>query len=214
MTIGNWIRLGLRESRGAGGRLLFFAACLAVGVAAVVAVAGLSRALDDGIQARAKTLLAADVAVESRRPIEPEILRVVDGLKGVRRARVVEMASVVAVPRSDKAAPGPSVLCEIKAVEPGYPFYGAVATTPDAPLEALLDRDHVLVGPEVLLRSTPGSARRFVSATKASVSPGPSPPNPTAWTSASPSDRGCSWRTRDWSAAGCWSRAAACPTPC
>jgi putative ABC transport system permease protein len=152
MTIGNWIRLGLRESRGAGGRLLFFAACLAVGVAAVVAVAGLSRALDDGIQARAKTLLAADVSVESRRPIEPEILRVVDGLEGVRRARVVEMASVVAVPRSDEAAPGPSVLCEIKVVEPGYPFYGAVATTPDAPLEALLDRDHVLVGPEVLRR--------------------------------------------------------------
>ena len=43
-------------------RLAFFVACLSVGVAAVVAVAGLSSALDDGIQAQARQLLAADLA--------------------------------------------------------------------------------------------------------------------------------------------------------
>jgi predicted lysophospholipase L1 biosynthesis ABC-type transport system permease subunit len=78
----------------------------------------------------------------------------------VRRARVVELASVVAAPGVRREpSPAPSVLCEIKAVESGYPFYGAVTTTPDAPLEALLDRDHVLVGPEVLTAPPgPGSA--------------------------------------------------------
>jgi putative ABC transport system permease protein len=167
MTIVNWIRLGLRESRGAGGRLLYFAACLAVGVAAVVAVAGLSRALDDGIQARARTLLAADLAVESRRPISPEVLRIVDEMIGVRRARVVELASVVSAPGVDATEPGPSVLCEIKAVESGYPFYGMVTTTPDAPLDTLLDRDHVLVGPEVMtrLRVQVGDSLRIGGAT-------------------------------------------------
>ena len=62
MKTRSWLALALRESRGSAGRLVFFVACLSVGVAAVVAVAGLSQALDDGIQAQARQLLAADLA--------------------------------------------------------------------------------------------------------------------------------------------------------
>ncbi|MGD9253767.1 MAG: hypothetical protein PVG92_07540, partial [Holophagae bacterium] len=69
MTLGTWLAVALREFKGSAGRLLFFAACLSVGVAAVVAVAGLSQALDDGIQGQARQLLAADLSVSSRRPI-------------------------------------------------------------------------------------------------------------------------------------------------
>ena len=63
MRLRQWITLGVRESRGSAGRLAFFAVCLSVGVAAVVAVAGLSQALDSGIQAQARQLLAADLAI-------------------------------------------------------------------------------------------------------------------------------------------------------
>ena len=46
---------------GSGGRLAFFVVCLAVGVAAVVAVAGLSAGVDDGLRSKARELLAADL---------------------------------------------------------------------------------------------------------------------------------------------------------
>ena len=154
MTLRSWLALAARELRGSAGRLAFFAACLAVGVAAVVAVAGLSAALDDGIQAQARQLLAADLAVESRRPIAAEVAAAVDALPGARRAEVRELPSVVSVPSGagPETAPGPSLLCELKAVEPGYPFYGMLTTVPARPLEELLGPDRVLVGPELLLR--------------------------------------------------------------
>jgi putative ABC transport system permease protein len=134
--------------------LVFFATCLSVGVAAVVAVAGLSRALDTGIQAQARQLLAADLSVESRRPIADEVLAAIDALPGADRTGVLELPSVVSVPGSDGVggAPGPSLLCELKAVGRGYPYYGVVATEPVRPLTELLDGDHAVVGPELLTR--------------------------------------------------------------
>ena len=149
-----WLALAARESRGSAGRLVYFAACLSVGVAAVVAVAGLSQALDRGIQAQARQLLAADVDVSSRRPIADEVITVIDGLQGARRSGMIELPSVVSIPESatTPGAPGPSLLCELKAVGLGYPFYGSVVTEPARPLATLLDDDLVLVGPELLIR--------------------------------------------------------------
>jgi putative ABC transport system permease protein len=154
MRLGPWITLAARESRGSAGRMIFFAACLSVGVAAVVAVAGLSQALDRGIRAQARQLLAADIAVSSRRPIADEVITVIDFLEGARRSGVIELVSVVSIPASDGAsrAPGRSLLCELKAVGPGYPFYGSVVTEPALSLAELLDEDRVLVGPELLTR--------------------------------------------------------------
>jgi putative ABC transport system permease protein len=154
LRIRSWFALGARESRGSAGRMIFFAACLSVGVAAVVAVAGLSQALDRGIRAQARQLLAADIAVSSRRAIADEVITAIDSLQGARHTGVIELPSVVSIPASDEAsgAPGPSLLCELKAVGPGYPFYGSVVTDPELPLSELLDDDRVLVGPELLTR--------------------------------------------------------------
>lgn len=154
MTLKSWLALAARESRGSAGRLVFFAACLSVGVAAVVAVAGLSQALDRGIQAQARQLLAADIAVSSRRPIAGDVVTAIDRLQQARRTDVIELPTVVSIPVIDKTAdvPGPSLLCELKAVGPGYPFYGEVVTEPARPLEVLLDEDQVLVGQELLIR--------------------------------------------------------------
>jgi len=149
-----WLALAAREFRGSAGRIVFFAACLAVGVAAVVAVAGLSDALDGTIRAQARQLLAADLALSSRRPIPNEILTTIDSLPGARRIEVRELPSVVsALPVAGLAdAMGASVLSELKAVGGGYPFYGELVTEPARPLEVLLDGSHVVVAPELLSR--------------------------------------------------------------
>jgi putative ABC transport system permease protein len=154
LRIRSWIVLAARECRGSTGRMAFFAACLSVGVAAVVAVAVLSQALDRGIRAQARELLAADIAVSSRRPIADEVVTAIDSLEGARRTAVIELPSMVSIPASDGDAGklGPSLLCELKAVGPGYPFYGSVETEPALPLPELLDDGRVLVEPELLTR--------------------------------------------------------------
>ena len=63
MSVSLYLRLLARESRGSLKRFAFFVACLAVGVAAVVSVAGLSAALAEGVRREARQLLAADLTV-------------------------------------------------------------------------------------------------------------------------------------------------------
>jgi putative ABC transport system permease protein len=151
MKLTTWLVVALREFKGSAGRLLFFAACLSVGVAAVVAVAGLSRALDDGIQGQAKQLLAADLAISSRRPIPDEMVAAVGAMANARWTEVSELPSVVSVPGGGDV-PGSSLLCELKAVGADYPFYGELVIDPPGPISALLNPQRVLVDPELLTR--------------------------------------------------------------
>jgi predicted lysophospholipase L1 biosynthesis ABC-type transport system permease subunit len=107
VTAGFFFRTLIRESRGSRGRLLFFVACLSVGVAAVVAVAGLSASLDDGIRSEARQLLAADLAIESRRPIPKDLNLATAGLAGAERTDLQETVTVVAAPSRAAGEPGP-----------------------------------------------------------------------------------------------------------
>jgi putative ABC transport system permease protein len=149
-----------RESRGSGRRLLFFVVCLAVGVAAVVAVAGLSAGMDHGLRTKARELLAADLVVEGRRPLPAELGTVLSDVPGVRRTDVREMVTVVAA-RSG-VEPGRSHLAELKVVDGEYPFYGRLELDPDGSLPELLSDATVVVAGELLeqLDLTPGDALR------------------------------------------------------
>jgi putative ABC transport system permease protein len=141
-----------REARGASGKILFFTSCLALGVAAVMAVAGLSNGIDRGLRKDARQLLAADLAVRADKAIPAAVVAAVEalvaGTQGARATSLRELASVVSIPGTADA-PGPSALVLLKAVGDGYPFYGAVATDPEQPLASLLDPDGVLVAPEL-----------------------------------------------------------------
>jgi putative ABC transport system permease protein len=134
-----------RESRGARGRLAFFVACLSVGVAAVVAVAGMSASLDEGIRVEARQLLAADLAVEGRRPIPADLDLAKAGLAGARRTDLRETVTVALSGTS-----GRSQLVELKVVDGEYPFYGKLDLRPRRPLSELIETNTVVVGSELL----------------------------------------------------------------
>ena len=90
-----------RESRGARGRLTFMTACLALGVAAVTGVAALVGAVEGAVQRDARTLLAADLTIESRRPISENvngrlsIFKVGEPKRVKAEANVVELGAMV-----------------------------------------------------------------------------------------------------------------------
>jgi putative ABC transport system permease protein len=150
-----------RESRGQLGRLAVFTASLSVGVAAVVAVSGLSHGLDTAVRRSARELLAADVAAESRRPLPPELDAVLERHPELRRASVVELTTLAAVPSVPAApsapdtpdaplVPGHSRLVELKVVDGAYPFYGNLVLEPPGTLTDALDAESVACAPELL----------------------------------------------------------------
>jgi putative ABC transport system permease protein len=159
------LRLGLtlfaREARGMRARLVFFALCLAAGVAAVVAVAGLTKSFREGIQGRARELLAADLIVSARRPLPEELDTLLTAERGAEVTRVRELATLVAAAQgggdphaapSTGGTPGRSQLVELKVVEGTYPFYGTLELAPARPLAELLAPNTVVVGEELLAR--------------------------------------------------------------
>ena len=145
------LRWLIRETRGWGGRVVFFLACLAVGVAAVVAVAALSDGVREAVRAQGRQLLAADLVVGGRRPAPEPVRERLAREPGLSIAEVKEMASMAAAP----VAPGergPSTLVQLKAVGPGYPFHGGPRLDPDRPIAELLTPRTALAEPELLRR--------------------------------------------------------------
>jgi putative ABC transport system permease protein len=146
-----YLRSLRRESRGSRGRLVFFVACLSVGVAAVVAVAGLSSSLDDGIRVEARQLLAADLAIAGSQALPPGF-DATAGAPGVELTRIEQAPTVVAAPPDAAGRPGASQLVELKAVSGHFPFYGQLVLRPDRPLDELLAPDTAVVAADLLAR--------------------------------------------------------------
>ncbi|HCH65072.1 MAG: hypothetical protein CL927_09710, partial [Deltaproteobacteria bacterium] len=140
-----------RELRGSQSRVLFFVACLAVGVAAVVAVAGLADSVQGAVQREARPMLAADVAVTGRRPL-PDVIDDVPTEWVSERARLQLFTTMVSAV-DDQADAANSLLVELKAVEGNYPFYGDLTLEPEEmSLGSLLTPEQVVVEPSLLRR--------------------------------------------------------------
>jgi putative ABC transport system permease protein len=150
LSLGFYFRTLARESRGSRGRLVFFVACLAVGVAAVVAVAGLSASLQDGIRREARQLLAADLSVRGNQPLPPATLAAIAALPGSRRTDVKETVTVAAAVAGKNGQPGASQLVELKVVDGVYPFYGVLDLRPRRPLHELLTAETTVVASDLL----------------------------------------------------------------
>src|SRR5688500_16706333 len=135
----------VREARSGRARLAFFASCLALGVAAVVAVAGLSTALEDTIRGRAREILAADVSVSARRALPESLARDFERWN-LEMTRLREMATLVAAPG------GQSQLVELKVVDGEYPFYGSLTLNPAGTLADRLGPETCAAAPDLLQR--------------------------------------------------------------
>lgn len=136
-----------RETRAAWRHFTYFFICIALGVAALVGVGLFAANMDRAIQREARSLLAADVELRTTRPLTPAgeaILRGLDG-RGIARMHVSELVAMAAVPGSIQ-------LIELKAVEPGYPFYGKLRAEPDDAPAALFDGNQVLAEETLLIR--------------------------------------------------------------
>ena len=120
-----WLaKMAWRDSRKNRGRLLLFMSSIVLGIAALVAIQSFGGNLRDQIEDEAKALLGADIAIESRQSIPPELIGFFDSLK-MKFAREVSFASMV------QFFPGGGTrLVNVRAVESGFPFYGELETKP------------------------------------------------------------------------------------
>jgi putative ABC transport system permease protein len=148
MRTSQLLRLAWRESRTARRRLLLYMSSISLGVGALVAIDSFASNTQRSVREQARTLLGGDLALSSRQPYPKPVTLALDSLRreGVGLADVTTFASMALVERT-----GNTRLAQIKAVTPGYPFYGEILTAPEHRWARLHTGRFALVDPSLLI---------------------------------------------------------------
>jgi putative ABC transport system permease protein len=133
-----------RELRSAWRHFLYFQACIALGVGAVVGVSLFSSNVEQAVLREARGLLGGDLEIRLSRPLSAPGIALLQGLeaRGVYRTHVSELVAMASP--GDPSFQGEAAktqLVELKAVDSRYPLYGVVRLDPDRPLMELLSAD-------------------------------------------------------------------------
>jgi putative ABC transport system permease protein len=143
-------RLAWRETRGAWRHFGYFFACITLGVSALVGVGSFADSLERTVARSAKALMGGDVEIRSAQPLPEDAAPLIAELQSAGApAAATRVRELVAMAQS---GPDQSHVVELKAVEPGYPFYGALVTEPAGPLESLIGGGRALVHDSLLAR--------------------------------------------------------------
>lgn len=154
------VRFAARESRGGRMRLLLLVGTVAVGVALFAACGQIAEALKEAIQLQSKSLLGADLIFVRREPWDEGAERLIASIPG-KQARETSFVTMLQTVRSDGTHQGR--LATVRAVDPGFPFYGEFLTSPPGLLEQLQSSPSVLLERSAMLQLgvTPGASVRI-----------------------------------------------------
>ncbi|HXK10748.1 MAG TPA: FtsX-like permease family protein [Vicinamibacteria bacterium] len=124
------LALAGRESRASRRRGLLIVLAVAVGTGALVAINSFTDNLRESIRREARALLGADLTIWSSGPFSERAESLLAEARAATTppaevARVVSFGAMAFVPGGQTTR-----LVQVLAVDPGYPFYGAIETAP------------------------------------------------------------------------------------
>lgn len=149
------------EIRSLGKQAVLFTVCVALAMISLVAERGLSESVNNIMRQDARSLVAADIIIKSNLPFSKDILATINSLKqryGIETTPTFTFYTMVRPEIGDD-----SLLTQLKAVEPRYPFYGKVELLSGQPFSEVLRPGRVIVEQSVLdrLRLSIGDSLRI-----------------------------------------------------
>jgi len=159
------LRFVARQITGARRQSALFVLCVALSMISLVSLGSFARSVQSSLLRDAQSLHAADLIIRAHTPLPAPLQGRLDSLarqKLLVSARYYEFYSVL---RTTVGAA--SLLCNLKVVEPGYPFYGTVALLSGRPLSEALTPGSLVVEQTLLdrLRLQVGDQLRVGKAT-------------------------------------------------
>ncbi len=146
------LTMALREARASWQRLLFFFLCIAVGVAAIVALRSVIQSVRHVISGEARSLIAADVLISTNRGWTDDLRQAIDLelRKAPFTARTESIETATMVRPADESKPVAKMV-ELRAVQKEFPLYGTLGLQSGQPFShTILERHGALVRPELL----------------------------------------------------------------
>jgi putative ABC transport system permease protein len=142
-----WVwKMALRDARRGLKPLLLSMSCVILGVASIVIAFSFRDNLQSSIQTQSKSLLGADLAIDSREPFSREAEALIGSLGG-DHSRQIGFSSMAYFPGS-----GASRLVQVRAVSGKFPYYGVLETEPPSAVKQFQDGPNALVDENVMLQ--------------------------------------------------------------
>ncbi|CAN5651118.1 ABC transporter permease [soil metagenome] len=117
-------KMAWRDSRSSRRRLMVFSISITLGIAALVSIGSFRASLSQAIDDQARSLIGADLIVESSRAFRPEEEAFLRSL-GSPQARETRFTTMAVFPAS-----GGTRLIHARAIGGDFPFYGTMETEP------------------------------------------------------------------------------------
>jgi len=146
------LRMAARETRASWRRLLFFFVCIAVGVAAIVALRSVIQNVRVAVNGEARALVGADVVMSTNREWTPEARQKIEAHLAAAGAfaRTETTETPTMVRPADPSKPV-AKMAELRAVQSEYPLYGTITLQGGQVYShALLKQHGALLRPELL----------------------------------------------------------------
>jgi putative ABC transport system permease protein len=147
-SFGRLAAVAWRESRTARRRLLLYMSSITFGVAALVAIDSFAANVTRSVHDQSRGLLGGDLSLSSNAAFKPRVETLFDSLTshGTGIARQTSFSSMALVART-----GLTRLSQVRAVTPGYPFYGQIQTDPASAWGTLQSGPHAVVDASLLV---------------------------------------------------------------
>jgi putative ABC transport system permease protein len=146
LRFGWLLKMAWRDSRRNRSRLFLFISSIVLGIAALVAIFSLGDNVRSDIDAQAKTLVGADLVIESNKKISSRIKPLLDSL-GDEHSVERTFASMIYFTRNDGTR-----LVQVRALEGDYPYYGTIETTPLGAAQSFRKAREALVDKTLMLQ--------------------------------------------------------------
>ncbi|HEV8185514.1 MAG TPA: ABC transporter permease, partial [Chthoniobacterales bacterium] len=139
-------KMAWRDSRSSRRRLLVFSISITLGIAALVSIGSFRNSLSQAIDDQARSLIGADLIVESSRPFKAEEEMFLRSL-GAPQARETRFTTMVVFPAS-----GGTRLIHVRAIGGDFPFYGTMETEPASAAREFRDGGRAVVEESLLIQ--------------------------------------------------------------
>lgn len=139
-------KMAWRDSRSSRRRLILFSISITFGIAALIGIGSFRHSSSQAIDDQARSLIGADLIVESTRPFRAEDEAFLHSL-GEPQAREVRFSSMAVFPRSDSTR-----LVHVRALDGSFPFYGTMETVPPSAAQDFRVGGRALVEESLLLQ--------------------------------------------------------------
>ena len=142
-----WLfEMAWRDSRRNRSRLFLFISSIIFGIAALVAIYSFGFNLKKDVDNQAATLIGADLAIYSNKPVNSSMQPLIDSL-GDQRSQEKSFASMILFPKG-----GGTRLVQIRALQGSFPYYGSLETTPVSAATAFKKGKMALVDQTLMLQ--------------------------------------------------------------